>query len=149
MGNIPKYRKPEADFSIGIMVLSLMLVTTASHADSGQAAIKRGNYGAAAAQFMVRAERDDPVAQNNLGVLYLKGRGVPQNYELARSWFEQAASGELAGAMFNLVLVAPEIPHNAGAAGRLCLATGSTLHLIKPLGFSLEDKQVRRAGLNY
>ena len=51
--------------------------------------------------------------------------------------------------MFNLVLVAPEIPHNAGAAGRLCLGTGSTLHLVKPLGFSLDDKQVRRAGLDY
>ena len=51
--------------------------------------------------------------------------------------------------MFNLVLVAPEIPHNAGAAGRLCLATGSTLHLIKPLGFSLDDKYVRRTGLDY
>ena len=51
--------------------------------------------------------------------------------------------------MFNLVLVAPEIPHNAGAAGRLCLATGSTLHLVKPLGFSLDDKQVRRVGLDY
>src|SRR5210317_1225344 len=51
--------------------------------------------------------------------------------------------------MFNLVLLAPEIPHNAGAAGRLCLATGATLHLIKPLGFSLDDKHVRRAGLDY
>lgn len=51
--------------------------------------------------------------------------------------------------MFHLVLFAPEIPFNAGAAGRLCLATGSTLHLIKPLGFSLDDKQVRRAGLDY
>lgn len=51
--------------------------------------------------------------------------------------------------MFNLVLHTPEIPHNAGAAGRLCLATGSTLHLIRPFGFSLDDKQVRRAGLDY
>ena len=51
--------------------------------------------------------------------------------------------------MFHLVLHQPEIPFNAGAAGRLCLATGSTLHLIRPLGFSLEDKQVRRAGLDY
>ena len=51
--------------------------------------------------------------------------------------------------MFNLVLFAPEIPHNAGAAGRLCLATGSTLHLVKPLGFSLDAKQIRRAGLDY
>ncbi len=51
--------------------------------------------------------------------------------------------------MFNIVLVEPEIPHNAGAAGRLALATGSTLHLVKPLGFSLEDKYVKRTGLDY
>jgi tRNA (cytidine/uridine-2'-O-)-methyltransferase len=51
--------------------------------------------------------------------------------------------------MFHIVLVAPEIPHNAGAAGRLALATGSTLHLVEPLGFSLEDKHVRRTGLDY
>jgi len=51
--------------------------------------------------------------------------------------------------MFHLVLVEPEIPHNAGAAGRLALATGSTLHLIEPLGFSLDDKHVRRTGLDY
>ncbi|MES2997311.1 MAG: tRNA (cytidine(34)-2'-O)-methyltransferase [Verrucomicrobiota bacterium] len=51
--------------------------------------------------------------------------------------------------MFHIVLVAPEIPHNAGAAGRLALATDSTLHLIKPLGFSLDDKHVRRTGLDY
>ena len=41
--------------------------------------------------------------------------------------------------MFHTVLVEPEIPHNAGAAGRLALATDSTLHLVEPLGFSLED----------
>ena len=51
--------------------------------------------------------------------------------------------------MFNIVLLEPEIPHNAGAAGRLALATGSSLHLIKPLGFSLEDKYVKRTGLDY
>jgi tRNA (cytidine/uridine-2'-O-)-methyltransferase len=51
--------------------------------------------------------------------------------------------------MFHIVLVAPEIPHNAGAAGRLALATGARLHLVKPLGFSLEDKHVRRTGLDY
>ena len=43
----------------------------------------------------------------------------------------------------------PEIPHNTGAAGRLCLATGARLHLIKPLGFSLDDRQVKRVGLDY
>lgn len=51
--------------------------------------------------------------------------------------------------MFHIVLVEPEIPHNAGAAGRLALATDSDLHLIEPLGFSLEDKYVRRTGLDY
>jgi tRNA (cytidine/uridine-2'-O-)-methyltransferase len=51
--------------------------------------------------------------------------------------------------MFHIVLMTPEIPHNAGAAGRLALATDSTLHLVKPLGFSLEDKHVRRTGLDY
>jgi tRNA (cytidine/uridine-2'-O-)-methyltransferase len=51
--------------------------------------------------------------------------------------------------MFHIVLFEPEIPHNAGAAGRLALATDSTLHLIEPLGFSLEDKYVRRTGLDY
>lgn len=53
------------------------------------------------------------------------------------------------GEMFEIVLVEPEIPHNTGAAGRLALATGSRLHLVKPLGFSLEDKYVRRTGLDY
>ncbi len=51
--------------------------------------------------------------------------------------------------MFHIVLLEPEIPHNAGAAGRLALATGSTLHLVEPLGFSLGDKHVRRTGLDY
>jgi tRNA (cytidine/uridine-2'-O-)-methyltransferase len=51
--------------------------------------------------------------------------------------------------MFHIVLFEPEIPHNTGAAGRLALATNSTLHLIEPLGFSLDDKQVRRTGLDY
>ena len=51
--------------------------------------------------------------------------------------------------MFNIVLVEPEIPPNTGNIGRLCLATRSTLHLIKPFGFSLDDRQLRRAGLDY
>jgi len=51
--------------------------------------------------------------------------------------------------MFNVLLVEPEIPPNTGNIGRLCLATQSTLHLIKPLGFSLEDRQLKRAGLDY
>lgn len=49
----------------------------------------------------------------------------------------------------NIVLVQPEIPQNTGNIARTCAATGSTLHLIKPLGFSLEDKYLKRAGLDY
>ncbi|MBA2585599.1 MAG: tRNA (cytidine(34)-2'-O)-methyltransferase, partial [Chthoniobacterales bacterium] len=45
--------------------------------------------------------------------------------------------------------VEPEIPPNTGNIGRLCLATGSALHLVKPLGFLLEDRQLKRAGLDY
>ena len=51
--------------------------------------------------------------------------------------------------MVNVVLVEPEIPPNTGNVGRLCLATGAHLHLVKPLGFSLEDKALKRAGLDY
>ena|SRR5437867_688979 len=51
--------------------------------------------------------------------------------------------------MFNVVLVEPEIPPNTGNIGRLCLATRSILHLVKPLGFSLEHSQLKRAGLDY
>ncbi len=51
--------------------------------------------------------------------------------------------------MFNVVLVEPEIPPNTGNVGRLCLATKSTLHLVKPLGFSLDDRELKRAGLDY
>jgi tRNA (cytidine/uridine-2'-O-)-methyltransferase len=51
--------------------------------------------------------------------------------------------------VFNVVLVEPEIPPNTGNVGRLCLATQSTLHLVEPLGFSLEHRQLKRAGLDY
>jgi len=51
--------------------------------------------------------------------------------------------------VLHVVLLTPEIPHNTGAAGRLCLATGTRLHLVKPLGFSLDDRQVKRVGLDY
>ncbi|MEY2546762.1 MAG: tRNA (cytidine/uridine-2-O-)-methyltransferase [Verrucomicrobiota bacterium] len=51
--------------------------------------------------------------------------------------------------MFNVVLVEPEIPPNTGNVARLCLATQSTLHLVRPFGFSLDDRQLKRAGLDY
>src|SRR6187549_905982 len=51
--------------------------------------------------------------------------------------------------MFNIVLVQPEIPPNTGNVIRLAANTGCTLHLVEPLGFSMEDKHMRRAGLDY
>ena len=49
----------------------------------------------------------------------------------------------------DVVLVAPEIPQNTGSIGRLCVATDSHLHLIDPLGFTIDDRHLRRAGLDY
>lgn len=51
--------------------------------------------------------------------------------------------------MLHIVLVEPEIPWNTGNVGRTSLAVGADLHLVEPLGFSLDDRQVRRAGLDY
>lgn len=51
--------------------------------------------------------------------------------------------------MFQVVLVEPQIPPNTGNIGRLCIATRSRLHLVKPLGFDITEKAVRRAGLDY
>ncbi len=51
--------------------------------------------------------------------------------------------------MFNIVLVEPEIPQNAGNIARTCAATGTRLHMIKPLGFEVSDKYLKRAGLDY
>lgn len=51
--------------------------------------------------------------------------------------------------MINIVLVEPEIPPNTGNIARLCAGTNSMLHLVKPLGFSLSDKELKRAGLDY
>lgn len=51
--------------------------------------------------------------------------------------------------MFHIILYQPEIPPNTGNIIRLCANTGATLHLVAPLGFSLDDRQLRRAGLDY
>ena len=51
--------------------------------------------------------------------------------------------------MFNIVLFEPRIPQNAGNIGRLCVATNSILHLVHPLGFHIDEKSVKRAGLDY
>ncbi len=51
--------------------------------------------------------------------------------------------------MFNIVLVEPEIPQNTGNIARTCAATGSRLHIVKPMGFAVDDKKLKRAGLDY
>jgi len=51
--------------------------------------------------------------------------------------------------MFNIVLVSPQIPPNTGNIGRLCVNLGARLHLVKPLGFDISQKALRRAGLDY
>lgn len=51
--------------------------------------------------------------------------------------------------MFHVVLVEPEIPPNTGNIGRLCVAAGATLHLVHPLGFQINDRELKRAGLDY
>ncbi len=51
--------------------------------------------------------------------------------------------------MFHVVLYQPEIPHNTGAVGRTCVAVGAKLWLVRPLGFSLEDRHLKRCGLDY
>ncbi len=50
---------------------------------------------------------------------------------------------------YNIVLIEPEIPMNSGNIGRLSLATGATLHLVKPFGFKIDDTRLKRAGLDY
>ena len=52
-------------------------------------------------------------------------------------------------AILNLVLVEPEIPQNTGNIARTCAATGAKLHLVKPLGFKIDDRKLKRAGLDY
>jgi len=51
--------------------------------------------------------------------------------------------------MFNIVLVEPQIPPNTGTIGRLCVNLGATLHLVEPLGFNIDDRSLKRAGLDY
>ena len=51
--------------------------------------------------------------------------------------------------MFNIVLVEPEIPQNTGNIARTCAATGANLHIVKPMGFEIDDKKLKRAGLDY
>ncbi len=86
MGYFPKSFKPAANFRRALSTVWLGLLTATAIADTGQAAFQRRDYEAAAAQFMLRAEGGDPVAQNNLGVLYEKQGKI----EEAKAQYRQA-----------------------------------------------------------
>ncbi len=62
---------------------------------------------------------------------------------------ENNKSGKISNMGYNIVLIEPEIPMNTGNIGRLTLASGSNLHLVKPFGFQLDDSRLKRAGLDY
>jgi tRNA (cytidine/uridine-2'-O-)-methyltransferase len=62
---------------------------------------------------------------------------------------DRVAAEVRVNAPFHIVLVEPEIPPNTGNVARLCAATGCALHLVEPLGFSIDDRQLKRAGLDY
>jgi tRNA (cytidine/uridine-2'-O-)-methyltransferase len=59
------------------------------------------------------------------------------------------SAADVAGAPLHLALVEPEIPPNTGNVARLCAATGCALHLVEPLGFAIDDRELKRAGLDY
>ena len=63
--------------------------------------------------------------------------------------FELMDEIAMLGHGFSIVLLRPEIPHNTGAIGRLCVGLGVSLHLVRPLGFALDDRSIARAGLDY
>ena len=74
-------------------------------------------------------------------------QGGRVRWEDAASRRREGWVGEKRSGMFDVILYQPEIPPNTGNIIRLCANTGVRLHLVKPLGFSLDDRQMRRAGL--
>lgn len=84
------------------LVLGLCVTAEAVVTDPARAALARGDETAAFDQFLRRAENGDPIAQNNVGVLFLKGQGTTRDFAEARRWFQSAADEGLPGAMHNL-----------------------------------------------
>ena len=72
-----------------------------------------------------------------------------KKYTIRKSMLLETGCKDEGDYKMNIVLHEPEIPSNTGNIGRTCVATGTVLHLIKPLGFSLDDKLLKRAGLDY
>ena len=104
LGDIPDGNAPYAkslmlhrNKLIIVLALASVVFTLTARAET--------KYATLAQKFQTRALAGDPIAQNNLGALYLKGRGLEQDYVQARFWFEKAVEGALPGAMFNLAMV--------------------------------------------
>lgn len=72
------------------------------------------------------------------------GKGGGEKWE-----WREAAGASILVSMLHVVLIEPEIPPNTGNIGRLCLAAGAALHLVGPLGFAIDDRSLKRAGLDY
>ncbi len=89
-------------YNILIRLTLLVLMPQIAAADTGGEAFRRGDFDTAVRLFTTKADNGDAIAQNNLGVMYLKGRGVAIDYDKARGFFEASAERGLAGAMFNL-----------------------------------------------
>src|SRR5215472_4225733 len=79
----------------------------------------------------------------------MPSRAMPSPGPTGRSCSPWPDVGCRSHAEMEVVLVHPEIPQNTGSIGRLCLATATRLHLIEPLGFVIDDRHLRRAGLDY
>lgn len=75
--------------------------------------------------------------------MWIHNRYAHQTHRDGKSPFE------VTSVLLNIVLFEPEIPHNTGAIARTCACTGARLHLIRPLGFDISDKYVKRCGLDY
>ena len=88
--------------SLSVVIVIAVLYSIMGQAQSGANLYRGGDYEKAAEAFRHRSSSGDKIAQNNLGAMYLKGRGVPQDYSQARTLFAESASKGLAGAMFNL-----------------------------------------------
>ena len=85
-----------------ITLIYLITIVSFCRADSASEDYKSGNFESAALRFQIQAEAGDARSQNNLGALYLRGKGVPQNYQKAYELFLKSAGENFKGAMFNL-----------------------------------------------
>ncbi len=101
MGISPK-KSAHLDGCALALALSLVATGGAFAAPGASTLLQQGDHAGAAAAYAARADAGEAVAQNNLGVLYQRGQGVPQNLALARQWFDLAAAQGLPGAMYNI-----------------------------------------------